>query len=185
MRTPLLLLISLYVTSCAILFPQPSAPELLLEPSTLGRGLSTIRTVHIEIDGKTYSSQFAIEIYGNRLAIVNLSPFGLVLSQIEYVGLEEPRVTSIDKGSAFDPRFILFDIYMTYWPEQTLRQNLAEIGIRFDQNSRDGTRKAFAADGNIIAEVSFVSPNAVDEKVIIRHYDLQYVISILPGGETS
>lgn len=178
-----ILALVLLATSCA----GTSAPEIIerqpprflsLPPESLGRSLSLSQLVTGEYDGQIYKMRYELDITPARLAMVGLSPLGVtVFTIVEEKG--ELAIETLVKGeAAFDPRYTLFDLYLTYWPSEVLQAALSKIRMRLDETTDGSVRRVRGADGELIAEVTYPPKHKKNGEIIIQHFDFPYRLRI-------
>lgn len=170
------------VMGCAT--PPPDSPAkppsrfLSLSPASLGRSLSLSQIVLGDHDGREYRMRFELDITPARLAIVGLSPLGVTLFTI----VRENGALSVKtptKGlNIFDPRYMLFDLYLTYWPMKALQPALSRIRMRLEETSDRRIRRLRELDDTLIAEIKYPSRNSKTERIIIQHFDIPYRLRI-------
>jgi phospho-N-acetylmuramoyl-pentapeptide-transferase len=128
--------------------------------------------------GQEYKMRFELDITSSRLAIVGLSPLGLTLFTI----VQEKGGISVEipaKGqTVFDPRHMLFDLYLTYWPSKALQPALSRIRMRLDQTAEGTVRRIRGLDGNLIAEIKYLAKHMKTGEIIIQHFDFPYRLRI-------
>lgn len=180
-----ILALLLVCAGCASRPPQPEKPLhqpprfLSLSPASLGRGLSLSQIVTGHYGDKTYRMRFEVDITPSRLVIVGLSPLGVTLFTIvqdAQGGLDVEK--TVPGPDVFDPRHMLSDIYLTYWPEAALRSALADIGMRLDDTPDGAVRRIRGVDGNLIAEIQYAPNRRKTEKIRIQHFDFPYWLSV-------
>lgn len=180
LRLPVLLAALLLLLGCASdpvpLVPGRNLP--LMEPSALGRSVSLSQLVVGEFEGKNYRMRYEVEIAPSRLAIVGLSPLGLTLFTLtQQEGRLDVR-TNTGNPIAIDPRYTLFDLYLTYWPVDALRTGFADYGLLVEE-SRDGLeRRVSRTNGVMIAVVTYSKQMREDAKIRIEHFDIPYRLRV-------
>ena len=184
-------LVLLVVTGCALLEPVPQKPPenadkssyfIGLTPQSLGRNLSLSQLITGQYDGKTYRVRYEVEIIGDRLTIVGLSPLGITLFTLIQQGNTVKVDTRVKELAGFDPRYTLFDIYLTYWPIDTLRSALKPNGMTLEEFAPDRSRKLRDAAGKTVATVKFPSGTDSRAVTVIEHFDIPYCLRITPIG---
>lgn len=178
---PLLLMLTL--TGCAETTPPPTSKEeppafLSVSPASLGHSLSLSQIVTGTYDGREQKMRFELDIGPSRLAVVGLSPLGVTLFTI-IQDKNDIKVETAAKGQIpFDPRHMLFDIYLTYWPKAVLRPALARLGMRLDDMEGGKFRRVRGVDGKLIAEIRYPPKRKNTERIVIQHFDHPYRLSI-------
>ena len=176
----LFLALLVMVTGCAgTLQPKSTGPEFpSVSSASLGYSLSLSQLVTGEHDGREYKMRYELDITPSRLAIVALSPLGVTLFTI----VQEKGELSVErlaKGQVgFDPRYTLFDLYLTYWPRKILQPALARIRMRLDEATDGTVRRVRGLDGNLIAEIKYPPKHQKTGKIIIQHFDFPYRLQI-------
>ena len=151
---------------------------LSLSPASLGYSLSLSQIVTGHYAGKEYKMRFELDITPSRLAVVGLSPFGMTLFTIVQEMGDLSVETPVKGQLVFDPRHILFDLYLTYWPVKALQSALSKIEMRLDEVSDGMVRRIRGLDGTVIAEIKYPSKSVTMGIITIQHYDTPYRLSI-------
>ncbi len=189
MRRITALVLILAVSACAAVEPRPAADTesryfLSLTPESLGRNLALSHLVTGEHDGNTYRVRYEVEILGDRLTIVGLSPLGITLFILVQKGDTVTVDTRLKEAAGFDPRYTLFDLYVTYWPANIVRDALEKNGMTLDEDPGNGNRTVRGPDGRKVVTVTY--PAAPDSGTLIgavteiEHFDLPYRLRIRP-----
>lgn len=167
------------MTGCTSTPSEPVTPiPLLLSPSSFGGSLSLSQLVTGEYNNQTSTMRFEIEITPARLIAVALSPLGTTLFTLEHDG-GEPTINAITSDQmVIDPRFILFDLYMAYWPTDVLQNALKKHDIMLHEDTKTKRRTAFASSGAKLVEVTYPLIKLGNNETIIQHYDLPYRLNI-------
>lgn len=152
---------------------------LTLEPASLGRSLSLSQLVIGEYQNRTYRMRYEVEITPKRLAIVGVSPLGVTLFTIVQEGGDTAIETPTKDNFPFDPRYILFDVYLTYWPGKVLKAPLASLDMQLDEDAQASMRRLSSAAGNRIAEIMYPKENEKKGETIIQHFDRPYTLRIV------
>ncbi len=158
---------------------RPLPRFLSLSPESLGRSLSLSKIVTGEYGGKTYRMRYEVEITPARLAIVGLSPLGVTLFTLIQEQGGSMTVTQPGKNAPFDPRHILFDLYLTYWPREILQAALSSLSLRLDQNAAGSVRRVLDANGEPVAEIAYPPQKFQKGGIVIRHFDIPYRLRIV------
>ncbi|MFT5489408.1 MAG: hypothetical protein ACI9JL_001228 [Paracoccaceae bacterium] len=185
MRTATFLICVLFVTACAVSEPPPpKAAEnryfLALTPKSLGRNLSLSQLVTGEFGGNTYRARYEVEIIGDRLTIVGLSPIGLTLFTLIQSGDAVTMDSRLKEAAGFDPRYTLFDLYLSYWPAEVLERALEQNGLTLDVDARNSSRTVLDADGRTVATVTYPPGRNPGGATVIAHVEPPYRLRILP-----
>jgi hypothetical protein len=152
--------------------------DLLLAPDSLGRSLSLSQLVTGEYGVQTYQLRYELEITPSRLAIVGLSPLGITLFTLIHENNELTVETYADDSAPFDPRFTLFDLYLTHWPLEKLRSALAAYSMEIVERNGGSVRYIFDSQGNSIARITY-PPATEGGETVIQHFDFPYLLRIV------
>ena len=176
-RCYVLLLIA--IPGCASLNPEPTVPiSLLLSPSSFGGTLSLSQLVTGEYDNQTTSMRFEIDITPDRLTAVALSPLGITLFTLEHDG-GEPIINQITSDQIIlDPKYILFDLYMAYWPTAVLHNALGKHGLKLHEDHKTKKRIILTLSDEKLVEVMYPVTQIGSEEIVIQHYALPYRLNI-------
>jgi hemin uptake protein HemP len=178
-------IVTIILTACVATPPIDTAKNQqfrlpVLAPASLGRSLSLSQLINGDYNGQTYRLRYETEISTTRLAVAVLSPLGVTLSTIVQENGELAIETYVKEKVAFDPRYTLFDLYLTYWPSETLRDALAPLGMQLVDSANGLGREVETANGNVIAKVVYPSKNKGNSEIIIQHFDIPYRLRITP-----
>lgn len=102
----------------------------LLPASALGRSLAASQRFTSHFRGKQQTLYFQVEVEPRRIAMVGLTPVGVRLFVLQYQGgkvLYQPQPFF---KAPLQPRHILADFQLVYWPLATLQAALGPQGIR-------------------------------------------------------
>ena len=173
----------LLTTACAVTpAPQPTHTQpsrfLSLSPESLGRSLALSQLVTGEYGDRVYKMRFEIDITPARLAVAGISPLGVTLFTLEQHQGKRPVVTRLIKSAPFDPRHILFDLYLTYWPPEILKTALLPLSMKFEQVHDQPIRRVRGSDGQLVAEITYPANNKNKSAVMIQHFDFPYRLQI-------
>ena len=178
-----ILALVLLATGCAgTERPDVTAKEpprfLSLSPESLGRSLSLSQLATGQYGKKTYKMRYELDITPERLAIVGLSPIGVTLFTIVHEKGDLVVETLAGNEVKFDPRYTLFDVYLTYWPTKALRAALSRIGMRLDEAADGSFRRVREADGEIVAEITYPSKHLKRGEIVIQHFNFPYQLRV-------
>jgi hypothetical protein len=151
---------------------------LSLSPADLGHSLSQSQVVTGYHDGQEYKMRFELEITPSRLVVVGLSPIGVTLFTIVQEDGDLSVESSLERQLVFDPRHMLFDIYLTYWPVKALQTALSKLGLQLEETDDGRIRRIRGLDGTDIAEIKYSSKPVTTGNITIQHYDFPYRLSI-------
>jgi hypothetical protein len=190
MRASIFLTWMLLVTACTAFEPQihkstkGAATDnkyfLSLTPQSLGRNLSLSQLITGEYGGNTYRARYEVEIIGDRLTIVGLSPIGITLFTLVQEGAAITLDSRLKQIAGFDPRYTLFDLYLSYWPAEVLARALEQNGLTLDVDARKSSRTVRDTDGNTVAIVTYPPERNAGGITTIMHADPAYRLRISP-----
>lgn len=196
-RLSLALVLTLLMAACAVLEPTgqiltgqkpkgQNAPEsryfLSLTPNSLGRNLSLSQLVIGEFEDRTYRAQYEVEIVGDRLTIVGLSPLGITLFTLIQTGDSVTIDSRLKELLGFDPRYTLFDLYLSYWPPDVLARALKRNGLTLDVDTEKSSRTVRDAEGNTVASVTYPPDPKHGGTTVIAHVNPPYRLRVSPLG---
>jgi len=165
------------------------APRLNLTPKSLGRSLSLSQIVTGTFGDRTRSMRFEIEIENesDTLVVAALSHFGAVLFVLRQAGEKFIVEAYTDEIGGADPRWLLFDLQVTYWPGERLGQALSEQGIMLEDQPENGIRRVFGPLENLMLEVRYLDGFLVPGDIAIERFDPPYrlLIDTLETGKNS
>ena len=153
-------------------------PLLSLPPASLGHNLSLSQLATGEYGGAIYKMRFELDVTPERLAIVGLSPLGVTLFTIVDEKGELAVETLVGRQIKFDPRYTLFDVYLTYWPAEALRVALSRIRMRLDEAADGSFRRVRGPTGEMVAEITYPSKQLKTGEINIRHFNFPYRLRI-------
>lgn len=185
MRPAIFLLCVLFMTACTVIEPPPpKATEsryfLSLTPKSLGRNLSLSQLVMGEFGGNTYRARYEVEIIDDRLTIVGLSPIGITLFTLIQSGESVTMDSGLKEAAGFDPRYTLFDLFLSYWPVDVLERALKQNGLTLDVDARNGSRTVLDRIGGTVATVTYPRDRNPAEVTVITHTDPPYRLRVSP-----
>lgn len=151
---------------------------LLLSPASLGRSLSLSQLVTGTFNGRTQRMRFEVDVTPDRLAVVALSPLGLTLFTLLQEGDNSVIVTQGPQKTGFDPRHILFDLHLTYWPRDALEAALVRHSMIVADSKEGTSRSVRHSDGRPIAEITYGAKGKRTRHIDIRHFDTPYRLRI-------
>ena len=147
-------------------------------PESLGRSLSLSQLASGQYGGEIYKIRYELDVTPERLAIVGLSPIGVTLFTIVHEKGELVVEMLAGNEVKFDPRYTLFDVYLTYWPTEVLRAALSRIRMRLEEAADGSFRRVRESNGEIIAEITYSSKHRKRDEIVIRHYNFPYQLHI-------
>ena len=181
--------LTLFLMAAACTATPPSQPRqtdtlrfLSLTPASLGRSLSLSQRVIGEYDNRRYEMRFEVEITPARLTIVGLSLVGVTLFTLVQDQGKDAVITQIGNRIAMDPRHMLFDLYLTYWPSEILQTALLPHSMRLEEIRATSVRRVRGSDGMVIAEIAFPDKNQKSGEIVIQHFDIPYRLRIVSFG---
>ena len=152
---------------------------LYLPPESLGRSLSLSQLVTGEYGDQIYTMRYEVDITPARLAIVGLSPLGVTLFTVVQEQGKTAIETQVKEHEALDPRYTLFDLYLTYWPREALQAALSPLRMRLDENTDGSVRRVRGPDGEVIAEIAYPPKGLKKGEIVIQHFDFPYRLRIV------
>lgn len=149
-----------------------------VSPKSLGYSLSLSQVVTSDYDGDSQSHRIEAEVKPDRLVMVGLSHLGVLLFTLE-LEAGDLAVTSLSAESLpFDPRHILSDFQLAYWPTEVLARELALGGYRLGDRPEDSERYVYGPAGRRLVAIEYPSSSDPDGILVIQHFDLPYKLRI-------
>jgi len=151
-----------------------------LSPQSLRSNLALSQSVNGEFLGERRSVRFELDIENDRLVLIGLTHSGVPLFTVMQTGDSHVFSSTIPQNTAFAPEFLLADIKFAYWPIETLNLAIGALRSRVMENSVDGRRHRVLKDefGQMIAEVSYPKNGLASGTLVVRHYDIPYILRI-------
>lgn len=176
----------LVLSACALSAPQPNVKidtsaaliEALLPPASLGGSLSLSQLIIGEFKDQQYSLHVEVEVTPARLVVVGLSSVGVPLFTLEQIGREITVEALGDDSLPFDPRHMLSDFQISYWPNDALVEALEPWQMTLRGSVAGGLREVLSEDGAVLVAVTY--PQGADgmRDILIQHFDPVYRLQI-------
>lgn len=152
--------------------------ELSLPPSELERGLRLSQVITGESRGHVYSLRVELEITPERLVMIGLTHLGVVVFTLEQdadgIHLDAPGMEQFP----FDPRYMLLDVKLTWWPGDILNRALRPLAMRLEIDDQGHRRRILGPAGAPLVEIEFPAGDLTDGDISLRHYDIPYRLRI-------
>ncbi len=172
--------------SCAPLPPAGQGGEPLLRtpvsPDSLGYSLSLSQVVTSDYDGDSRSYRIEAEVTPDRLVIVGLSHLGVPFFTLELEAGDLAMTSLSADYLPFDPRHILSDFQLAYWPTEVLARNLAPGGFRLENRREDSERFVYGPAEHRLVAIDYAPSGEPEGVLIIQHFDLHYRLRIRTIG---
>ena len=184
MRIIVLAAILSVVAACAQVAPEPDRDvddaliQALLPPASLGASLSLSQLVSGEFGDQKYTFHAEVEVTPERMAVVGLSSMGVPLFTLEQDSREVKVEALGGEIFPFNPRHILSDFQIAYWPEATLREKYQTVGLAVRDTPIQGAREILTADGEVLVKVTYLSNGGSAGDIMIEHFDPPYRLHI-------
>ena len=110
--------------------------------------------------------------------MVGVSHIGVPLFQLE---LDADGLRSKELNGAslpFDPRYVLSDFQLAYWPLNLVEQGLARQGYILVRGLEATSRYVYDAEHNLVASVEVLKDGARAGYLVVQHHDLPYELLI-------
>ena len=152
--------------------------RLSLPPESLGRSLWLSQLLTARVGTQEQSFRFEAEVSPERLVIVGLTHMGAPLFTLTEDD-DAMNVETIGDGQLpFNPRYMLADFKLTYWPANVLRRALAPLGLRLEQSPDGLDRRVVAGDANPLVNIAYPRAGANAGEIMVNHYDYPYRLHI-------
>ncbi|WP_193370918.1 DUF3261 domain-containing protein [Pelagibius marinus] len=181
MRAPLILLLLLATASCAQHRTGVAVGPLLREPlpvEGLGEPLSLSQVVTSIYQEKTHSIRVETEVSPGKLVMVGVSHIGIPLFEAALEGGELDFRALGEAELPFDPRYILSDFQLAYWPFGEVKRVLAQRRYKLEHGEGEGDRLVFDEKTTLIVRVHHEQGEGEGADLLIEHYDLPYRLQI-------
>jgi len=181
MRTPALLLLLFGLASCAQSQSATKVEPLLREPLPVleYQGPSSLSQVVTNTYGpEKHSLRVETEFAPGRMVMVGVSHLGAPLFELV---LENGTLQSRTLGATtlpFDPRFILSDVQLAYWPFDKVRAALRKGGYELRQSDDRTERLIYDPYEKLIVRILFTQQGDGGADLRIQHFDLPYELQI-------
>lgn len=147
-----------------------------LPPASFGGTAAFDQQISGMVEGNEASLRFRVEIRPERLVMVGFSPLGFPLFTLTHADGRLDVQTTGGRALPFDPRFVLVDFQLAFWPVDALAPALAVQGLRLEaENAR---RRVLGPDGAVMAEVTFSAGDDAAQLVSIRHTEPAYEVRV-------
>ena len=179
-----LLLTIVAITGCAQdrQHDQPQGPllEALLPPDSLGRSLSLSQIVEGRFENRVETMHIEVEATPERLVMVAMTPLGVPLFTLEQTA-NRINVTGLAaKQLPFDPRYILSDFQIAYWPPATLGYSLSAVGLQIVGRGEPKRRQILGPGDELLLEITYHEEPSRDGALTIEHFDHPYSLHVKP-----
>lgn len=184
MRILTLVLIVIAVAACVRSAPKPDAAaddaliRALLPPSSLGGSLSLSQLVVGEFLDERRSMHVEVEVTPTRLIVVGLTPVGVPLFTLEQEAGEIKVETLGTKSLPFNPRHMLSDIQIAYWPIAALRNKFQSFGLTVRQVASQSLREVLGESGEVLVAVTYHNNADKLGDITVEHFDPPYRLQI-------
>lgn len=183
MRLPGILFIAVALAACAHSPPPADVArpvvDPLLSPDSLGRSLTLSQIVTGEYGDERYTLRIETEVTSDHLVVVGLTPLGVPLFSLEQkAGSSTIDMMKVPDQLPFDPRHMLSDLQLAYWPTAALAGALARRSMTMAGGWEDGFRRVIDRDGRLLVEILYTNPGSDRYEIVIQHFDHPYRVRI-------
>ena len=94
-------------------------------------------------------------------------------------------VTLVKGQMGFDLRYILFDLYLTYWPGEVLQAALSRIRMQLYEASDGSVRRVQGLEGEMVVEITYPHEHLEKGEFIFQHLNFPYwprIETLAAGG---
>jgi len=176
----------LILTGCALSAPEPNVKkdtgaaliQALLPPASFGGSLSLSQLIVGEFQDQQHSLHVEVEVTPARLVVVALTTVGVPIFMLEQIGTEITVETLGDERLPFDPRHMLSDFQIAYWPKDALAAAFQAMEMTLRGDAADGLREVLSEDNAVLVAVTY--PKDADRMgdIVIEHFDPPYRLQI-------
>lgn len=170
------------LAGCAQLAPEQDDGSRLLQailpPESLGRQLALSQEVVGEFQDQTQSLRVEVEITPKRLAMVGLTHMGVPVFSLEQ-DADGIEVEALGAATLpFNPKHILSDFQIAFWPATVLEGKLQSLGLGFQEVATGDSRKVLGESGEVLVQVTYLDRASSTGDIIINHFDHPYRLYI-------
>ncbi len=150
--------------ACALLQPAGTTPLpgggywRPLPPEQLGRSLYAVQRVRASFGGHAAVLLFYLEVRGPHLALVATTPDGSELFSLEQVGTQVTVTSSPLLPAQLQPKAVLADLQMAFWPAAAVRKGLAGTGLTLDESEHaPGSVREIIRAGTVSTHIDYAN----------------------------
>lgn len=150
----------------------------ILPPESLGRHFTLSQQVVGEFRSQKQGMRFEVEVTPTRVVMVGLTHIGVPVFSLEQEagGIE---VETFGVGQLpFNPRHILSDFQIAYWPASLLRRRFKSFGLQVKEVAADGSRSVLARNGEVLVQVTYLDKASGTGDIVVDHFDHLYRLHI-------
>lgn len=125
-----------------------------LAPASLSRSLVATQRVQGRDGDRQFVLLCQLEVDEQRLAMVATTPMGSTLFSIIYSG--DTLVTDVSPllPTQFQPKYVLIDFQLVFWPLDVLNASLSREGLKVVENPI-GQRRFVQRNGEVLIEINY------------------------------
>lgn len=153
-----------------------------LHPAAYGVRLNSTKQITINTRTQKFEFISILELSGNKMVLVSLTPLGQKLFQIEY---EPARLvfTAYGMPNHFEPAFLLTDLSLMYGEEKALRTCFNQAKIPFTlQSNTQNTRLVMLQreSGNEKIQIDYAGEDIWNSPITYTNHSRDYSITVKP-----
>ncbi len=148
----------------------------LMPPAALNISQALTQHITIKYAGEEHDTLAQIEIDGNSLVLVGLSPLGSHLFSIEYRDNNWRYEVNPILPERIKPKYLLADFQLSYWPIALLRQHLSGGTIQLQKTAGAADKRAIYRQGKKIIDIHYEKSGLWKGTVDFRHLERDYSV---------
>lgn len=156
--------------------PEGAAAFPLLSPQSLGRSVERQQSLRLAIRDTNASFRCVVTVDAQEVVVIGLTALGARAFTLSYDGSRIDSQTTIADERAPDPRQILTDLQLAYWPLAQLQA--ATAGTAWEVSEpQEGLRRVLHA-GRLHAEVHYQDAAPWNGRLWLVNFPLGYSLDI-------
>jgi hypothetical protein len=178
--------------ACSLIRPEATTPSPPVERGVLSLPdrpgypgeLAAVQNIHAVRGDRTADLQAVVEVSPEHLVMVLALPFGSRLATIDWSaqGVSVQRTQSLPAGRAVQPKDVLADLVLAFWPEDVVRESLHKGLVLVVEPGRRQVRRG----DEVLVEVRREDADPWNGQTVLDNrmigYRLTIVSQVAPGA---
>lgn len=181
LRASMVLLVTALL-GCASEAPEQEGEALLLQailpPQSAERSLSLSQLVVGKFQDQEQTLRVEIDLTPQRLVMVALTSMGVPVFTLEQHASSLDVQALGQDAMPFDPRHILSDFQIAFWPAAVLTARFETLGLSLRETPDKKARTIFGQQGQTLVEIAYDDPTSNTGDIAIVHFDRPYRLRI-------
>ncbi|GAA5215082.1 DUF3261 domain-containing protein [Corallincola platygyrae] len=150
-------------------------PPLLANQSSVPESLAQLVTFYY--GNHSQSIPFLLQFSEQHMLMSAMAGWGSPLFVLRYdgIGINYLQDPVVDTG--LEPEFVLTDVFLTYWPQQSLEKELAKVGYSLADN---GDSRTIFSDDKAVIKIRYSHADRWQGTVKFEQLRLGYQLEIQP-----